>query len=77
MLAASGDAGALPVLAAMAFGVTLAFVGHVAKNRLVVAVGIASLFVATAMMIIVGMAAYNDAPGDPKCNDTPGSFRAC
>lgn len=77
MLAAAGDATALPVLAAMAFGVVLTFAGHVAKNRLVVGVGVASLFAATALMIIIGMSAYNDTPPDPKCTDTPGSFRAC
>lgn len=77
VLAAAGDATALPVLATMAFGVVLTFVGHVAKNRLVVGVGIAALFLATALMIVVGLAAYNDTPPDPKCVDTPGSFRAC
>lgn len=77
VFAAETDATALPVLAAMAFGVVLTFAGHVAKNRFVVGVGIASLFAATALMIVLGMAAYDDAPPDPKCVDTPGSFRAC
>jgi len=66
---AASDLPAAPVVAAMAFGVVMAIVGHAAKNNAVAALGIAVLFLATAAMMIGGVTAYDDDPADPRpCN---------
>lgn len=57
---------AAPVLGLMAFGVIVALFGHIGKNYRVVAVGIAALFLATALMMVLGFAAYNDNSRDPR-----------
>ena len=38
----------------MTLGVVIALVGHMAKSYRVVAVGLAILFIATALMVVVG-----------------------
>lgn len=69
---------AAPVLALMAFGVVVAIFGHIGKNMRVVAVGVGSLFVATALMMILGFASYQDDSRDPrKCSDDPGYQQFC
>jgi hypothetical protein len=70
LVLAASDLPAAPVIAAMAFGVMMAIVGHAAKNTIVAALGIAVLFLATAAMMVAGISAYNDDPSDPRpCND--------
>jgi hypothetical protein len=69
LLLAASSIPAAPVVAAMAFGVVMAIFGHAAKNALVAALGIAVLFLATAAMMVAGLAAFNDDPKDPRpCN---------
>ena len=74
LVLAMSDIPAAPVVGAMTLGVVIALVGHVAKSYRVVAVGLAILFVATALMVLVGYAAYNDDSTDPRPqenNQTP------
>jgi hypothetical protein len=66
LVLAMSDIPAAPVVGFMAFGVVIALVGHLAKSNKVVAVGLAMLFVATALMVVVGFAAYNDDQSDPR-----------
>lgn len=66
LAASASDIPAAPVVGLMAFGVVIAVLGHSARNTKVAGVGIAVLFVATALMVIVGYAAYNDNPNDPR-----------
>jgi hypothetical protein len=69
LVLAASDLPAAPVVAAMAFGVVMAIVGHSAKNSAVAAIGIAILFLATAAMMIAGITAFNQDPSDPRpCN---------
>jgi hypothetical protein len=65
MLAAS-QISAAPIVALMGFGVLVALVGHMARARYVVAVGLAILFLATAGMIIGAFAAYQGDESDPR-----------
>jgi hypothetical protein len=57
---------AAPVLALMAFGVVLAMFGHIGKNYKVVGIGLAALFLATGLMIVLGFASYQDNSRDPR-----------
>jgi hypothetical protein len=66
LVLAMSDIPAAPVVGMMTLGVVIALVGHMAKSYRVVAVGLAILFVATALMVVVGLAAYNDDPADPR-----------
>ena len=66
LVLAASDVPAAPVIGTMTLGVVIALVGHMAKSYRVVAVGLAILFIATAMMVVVGLAAYNDDSSDPR-----------
>lgn len=69
---------AAPVLALMAFGVVVAIIGHAGKNMKVAALGIASLFLATGLMMLLGFASYQDDSSDPrKCSDEPDYAQFC
>ena len=57
---------AAPVLALMAVGAVVAVLGHGARSRTVVAIGLTLLFLATAAMVVVGFAAYQQNPNDPR-----------
>jgi hypothetical protein len=57
---------AAPVLALMAVGAVVAVLGHGARSRSVVALGLTLLFLATAAMVVVGFAAYQQDPNDPR-----------
>ena len=48
-----------PVYAMMAFGVALAVMGHVFRDQRIVGIGIAILFVATALLLIGAYQAYD------------------
>ena len=67
------DIPAAPVIGVMTLGVVIALVGHISKSYKVVAVGLAILFIATALMVLVGFAAYNQDPGDPRPQENPAS----
>lgn len=75
---AASDIPAAPVLGLMAFGVVVAIVGHMGRNPRVVGVGVGALFLATALMMVLGYLAYNDDPGDPRdCNPEGGYEKFC
>jgi multisubunit Na+/H+ antiporter MnhC subunit len=71
---AVSDISAAPVIALIVVGVLIGIGGHMAHSRKVAAVGIAVLFVATALMLVGAYAAYNDDKADPrpKCSDPVG-----
>jgi hypothetical protein len=71
ILGASGPS-ATPVVLLIGFGVLVASVGHLAGSRRTVAVGIAILFIATALMIAGAYVSYRDNPADPRQCDAPG-----
>jgi hypothetical protein len=54
------------------FGVLVAIVGHLAGSRRTVAVGIAILFVATALLIVGAYISFSDNAVDPRQCDAPG-----
>lgn len=65
------DIPAAPVIGVMTLGVVMAIVGHVAHNTRVVAVGLAVLFIATALMVLGGFAAYQGNEPDPRPEKSP------
>jgi ABC-type Na+ efflux pump permease subunit len=68
----ASDLSATPVALLIAFGVFVAIIGHLAGSRRTVAVGIAILFVATALLLVGGYLAYQDDAVDPRPCDAPG-----
>lgn len=51
---------ATPAYALMAFGFVLAVMGHIFRDQRIVAVGIALLFIATALLILGAYQSYQD-----------------
>ena len=70
---AASDIPAAPVVALMGFGVVLALLGHTFRSALMVATGLAVLFLATAAMVVGGFLAFQDDPDDPR----PCTVEAC
>jgi hypothetical protein len=62
---------ASPVLVLMALGILIAIGGHVVGNARVVGLGVPLLFLATALMILGGFAAYEGGEQDPRPADDP------
>lgn len=62
---------AAPVLGLMAMGVVVAIVGHIARDRRVQAFGMALLFLATFLMVLLGYLAYESGETDPRKLDNP------
>jgi hypothetical protein len=60
------DVPVAPVVAGMAVGVVVAVLGHVVQSSRVVAAGLVVLFLATAGMVVAGLAAYHQNPNDPR-----------
>jgi hypothetical protein len=52
-----------PVLALMALGILVAVAGHVVASYRVVGIGLAIVFLATALMILGGFADYENTRG--------------
>lgn len=71
-LLGASDLSAAPVALLIGFGVLVAIAGHLAGSRRTVVVGIAILFVATALLMIGGYLAFQDDPVDPRPCDAPG-----
>ena len=71
MIGAS-DLSATPVALLIGFGVLVGVVGHLAGSRRTVVVGIAILFIATALLLAGGYMAYQDDAVDPRPCDAPG-----
>ena len=68
----ASDLSPTPVALLIAFGVLVAIVGHLAGSRRTVGVGIAILFVATALLLVGGYVAYHGDEVDPRPCDAPG-----
>ncbi|HEV2774499.1 MAG TPA: hypothetical protein VGV90_02815 [Solirubrobacteraceae bacterium] len=66
------DVSATPVALLIGFGVLVGLVGHLAGSRRTVVVGIAILFIATALLLVGGYIAYQDDVVDPRPCDAPG-----
>jgi hypothetical protein len=64
---------AAPVLSLMLAGIVIAVAGHIGRNYRVVGIGLAVLFVATALMFVVGFAAYQGDEPDPRPAKAPTS----
>lgn len=67
----ASDLSATPVALLIGFGVLVGIAGHLAGSRRTVVVGIAILFIATALLMVGGYIAYRDDPGDPRPCDAP------
>jgi hypothetical protein len=68
----ASDLSATPVALLIGFGVVVGIVGHLAGSRRTVVVGIAILFIATALLLVGGYIAYQDDAVDPRPCDAPG-----
>jgi hypothetical protein len=68
----ASDLSATPVALLIGFGVVVGLVGHLAGSRRTVMVGIAILFIATALLLVGGYIAYQDDAVDPRPCDAPG-----
>ena len=55
-----GALSAPPIYALMAFGFVLAVMGHIFRDQRIVGIGIAILFVATALLILGAYQSYQD-----------------
>jgi len=71
-LLGASDLSATPVALLIGFGVFVGVVGHLAGSRRTVVVGIAILFIATALLLLGGYMAFQDDPVDPRPCDAPG-----
>jgi hypothetical protein len=71
VLLAAAEVPGATVVGAMTFGVVVALVGHVTRDRKVVAVGLAVLFLATAAMVALGYAAFDGGEVDPRDRQDP------
>jgi ABC-type Na+ efflux pump permease subunit len=71
LLAASGPS-ATPVALLIGFAVLVAIVGHLAGSRRTVVVGLAILFVATALLIAGAYSSFSADDVDPRQCDAPG-----
>ena len=66
MVLAATDVPAAPIVVLMAIGVILALVGHASKQRGLVVMGLAILFLATAAMVVGAYVAYEGGETDPR-----------
>jgi hypothetical protein len=55
-----GAISATPVYALMAFSVVLTLMGHIFRDQRIVGIGLALLFLATALLIVGAYSSYND-----------------
>jgi hypothetical protein len=55
-----GALSAAPVYALMVFGFVLAVMGHIVRDYRIVGIGIAVLFIATALLLVGAYQAYQD-----------------
>ena len=71
VLAASGPS-ATPVALLIGFGVLVGIAGHLAGSRRTVVVGLAILFIATALLIAGAYSSFSANDVDPRQCDAPG-----
>ncbi len=69
----ASDPSATPVALLIGFGVVIAIAGHLAGSRRTVGVGIAIIFVATALLIASAYQSFSGDDSDPRPCDAPGS----
>ena len=69
----ASDLSATPVALLIGLGAFVALVGHLAGSRRTVVVGLAILFVATALLLVAGYLAFDDGVTDPRPCDAPRS----
>ena len=69
----ASDPSATPVALLIGFAVLVTIAGHLAGSRRTVAVGIAILFVATALLIVGAHESFSGKDSDPRPCDAPGS----
>ena len=60
-----------PVLGLMVAGVIVAVFGHMARSQRAAGIGIALVFLATALMVLGGFVAYEGGEQDPRPADSP------
>ncbi len=65
------DLTSVPVALLIGLGAIIGIAGHLAGSRRTVIAGLALLFVSTALLIVVGYAAYRDDARDPRPCDAP------
>ena len=56
-----GAISATPIYALMAFSVVLTLMGHIFKDQKIVGIGIALLFLSTALLILGAYSSYQDS----------------
>jgi hypothetical protein len=71
ILGASGPS-ATPVALLLGLGVLVGVIGHLAGSRKTVVVGLAILFIATALLITGAYMSFSDDVVDPRQCDAPG-----
>ena len=71
VLGASGPS-ATPVVVLIGLGVLVGIAGHLAGSRRTVVVGLAILFVATALLVTGAYMSFHDDDVDPRQCDAPG-----
>ena len=72
LILGASDASATPVALLIGLGVLVGIVGHLGGSRRTVVVGLAILFVATALLVAGAYISYRDDPVDPRTCDAPG-----
>ena len=72
LILGASDPSATPVALLIGLGVLVGIVGHLAGSRRTVVVGIAILFVATALLIAGAYISYRGDDVDPRRCDAPG-----
>jgi hypothetical protein len=68
---AASTVSAAPVLVLMAVGILVAIAGHVVRSPRVVGAGLALVFLATALMFLGGLVAFQGDERDPRPQATP------
>jgi hypothetical protein len=71
-LLGASELSATPVALLIALGVLVGIAGHLAGSRRSVVVGIAILFVATALLLAGGYLAFQEDAVDPRPCEAPG-----
>jgi ABC-type Na+ efflux pump permease subunit len=68
----ASDPSAAPAVALIALGVAIGIVGHLAGSRRTVVVGLAVVFVATALLMLGAYLSFSGDGVDPRECDAPG-----
>jgi hypothetical protein len=71
-LVGASELSATPVALLIGLGVLVGIAGHLAGSRRTVVVGLAILFVASALLLAGGYLAFQEDPVDPRPCDAPG-----